>query len=28
VTLEGGAELPLAEIKTAFIEPELKKGNR
>ena len=28
VTLEGGAELPLAAIKTAFIEPELKKGNR
>lgn len=28
VTLEGGVELPLAAIKTAFIEPELKKGNR
>lgn len=28
VTLEGDVELPLARIKTAFIEPELKKGNR
>jgi ribosome maturation factor RimP len=28
VTLDGGVELPLADIKTAFIEPELKKGNR
>jgi len=27
VTLDDGAELPLAQIKTAFIEPELKKGN-
>jgi len=26
VTLDDGAELPLAQIKTAFIEPELKKG--
>jgi ribosome maturation factor RimP len=28
VTLEGGVELPLADIRSAFIEPELKKGNR
>ena len=28
VTLEGGVELPLADIESAFIEPELKKGNR
>ena len=28
VTLEGGVELPLAQIKTAVIEPELRKENR
>jgi ribosome maturation factor RimP len=28
VMLEGGVELSLAQIKTAFIEPELRKGNR